>query len=558
MIYDRASVIYRTHSERWNPEQFLEGMPGHESLERLHYDINHQQNTLVIVTARRILLDWAHLQEIYNWDWELFIVHWDEEQNLLFINSSSNSGYYKELAEAVAGEGRVELTTGAPVFRAFSGINRLRLQNVGLAEQLGRLIRYTMRAGSDVESGLTEAQRRNVRKSNIFGAGYENGAKASIGCSYKGRVWSRRTGDLESLVKWCKSVGRKVLDESIDPDQVLRGTLTPVPTLSRPRKMPIGIDWPDRLYLETETAYEFVLNDGLVVPLYEAELRLVEPAEDGDLKFELCTDDTSVAFTLVLEERDEANHYRYESEAGKAVNLRARRGQTPLSQFFYEYPPIIWFADGSSLEGNILTELKRGYPPYPAERIRVWDWVGIDITKESQGVARQTDSIQFRAIQELKKGNYDIIFDDDDSGEAADIIAVCVEEKSISVEFYHCKWSNGPRPGARIDDLYQVCGQAQKGVRWADRPRELFKHLLRRERRRIEQGLPTRFERGNQEELFKLVNMSMFVPVRIHVHIVQPGLSQSKASHNQLELLSVTENHLMETYKIPFTAIASD
>ncbi len=231
---------------------------------------------------------------------------------------------------------------------------------------------------------------------------------------------------------------------------------------------------------------------------------------------------------------------------------------TECAQFFYNCPPIIWFADGSSLEGNILTELKRGYPPYPAERIRVWGWAGIDITKESQGGARQADSVQYRAIQELKKGDYDIIFDDDDSGEAADIIAVCVEEKSISVELYHCKWSRGHSPGARIDDLYEVCGQAQKGVRWADRPMELFKHLLRRERRRIEQGLPTRFERGNQEEVFKLVNMSRLVPVRIHVHIVQPGLSQSRASHDQLELLSVTENHLMETYNIPFTAIASN
>jgi hypothetical protein len=33
--------------------------------------------------------------------------------------------------------------------------------------------------------------------------------------------------------------------------------------------------------------------------------------------------------------------------------------------------------------------------------------------------------------------------------------------------------------------------------------------------------------------------------------------AQEKATVEQLELLSVTENHLMETYKLPFSVIAS-
>lgn len=164
-----STVIYRTSCERWTPERFLAGIPRHQTLDRLHHDINFHANVLVVVTAQRVLLDWAQLQEIHNWHWELLVVHWDEEQQLLFINSSSNKGYYRELAQAVAGN--VELICGPEVFRSFWGVSRLKLQNVGLAEQLGRLIRYTMRAGSDVETGLTEAQRRNARKSNIFGYG---------------------------------------------------------------------------------------------------------------------------------------------------------------------------------------------------------------------------------------------------------------------------------------------------------------------------------------------------------------------------------------------------
>ncbi|GAH61522.1 unnamed protein product, partial [marine sediment metagenome] len=124
--------------------------------ERIHHDINYEKNTLVIITAKKVQIDWTKLKEIYNWDWELLIVFWDEQQKLLFIHSSTNSGYYRKLAEAIAG--KVELIKGSSVFRCFSKVDRLRFQNIGLIEQLGRLIRYTMRAGSDVEAGLSEAQ----------------------------------------------------------------------------------------------------------------------------------------------------------------------------------------------------------------------------------------------------------------------------------------------------------------------------------------------------------------------------------------------------------------
>jgi hypothetical protein len=45
--------------------------------------------------------------------------------------------------------------------------------------------------------------------------------------------------------------------------------------------------------------------------------------------------------------------------------------------------------------------------------------------------------------------------------------------------------------------------------------------------------------------------------VSLKIFVVQPGLSKSGASRDQLELLSVTENHLMETFRISFGVIAS-
>ncbi|MFC1911963.1 hypothetical protein ACFLXG_02245 [Chloroflexota bacterium] len=552
-----STVIYKTKCKSWVPQDFQKGIQGIESLERIHHDINNERDILVIVTAKKVPIDWAQFEEIFNWDWELYVLFWDKDQELLFIHSSSNAGYYKRLAEAVAGE--VELIKGPPVFRCLSGINRLKLQNVGLIEQLGRLIRYTMRAGSDVEPGLTSAQMRNVVKSNIFGMGYEDGSKTSVGCSYKGRIWSRRVTNLDALTRWCSFIGTKILDNTIDADEVLRGTLVPATVSERPTKMPIGIEWPDDVYKEPETTYTFIIDKDIEFPLHNTDIRLVDPSESGELRFEICSDATSVEFVLSLFEENDIQDYRITTTRGINVLVRHGANALPLKleDFFYENPPLIWFADGSSLEGNSLTELKTKYGPYQREKILCWDWTGTNLRKESQGITKESDSIQYQVIRELIKDDYNIVFDDDGSGEVADVVTIRDEEKSISVGFYHCKFSQKDVPGSRIEDLYAVCGQAQKSIRWIEKPMDLFSHLLRREPKREKGQEASRFEKGNWDNLFKIKEMSRTLPVSLKIFIVQPGLSKAEATESQQELLSVTENYLMETYKLSFGVIAS-
>lgn len=551
-----STVIYRTKCEQWMPERVEEGLPNRSTLERLHHDTNPAQNTLVAVTARKVPIDWMTLKEIYDWQWDLYIAHWSPEQQLLFIHGSSNNGHFEDLAKAIAGE-HVELVTGPTIFRTFAGITRLTLQNVGLAEQLGRFIRYVMRAGPDIESGLTEAQKRNARKANITGIGYENGERVSLGCSYKGRIWSRKTGNLDALTQWCRQLGRKVLDETIDPDAILQGTLATIQIAERPARMPIGIEWPSAFYEEAETAYTFSIDGSSPVPLYAAELRLVEATEGDALSFALVTEETSIALTLDLFTSDGVPSYRFRQESGRSATIKIGRRETPLEAFFYLQPPTIWFVDGSALEGNNLTTLRHGYPAYQREKITPWDWSGTNIRKESQGTGKAADSIQYRVIERLKREPYTIVFDDDGAGEAADVVAICVTDQGIIVELYHCKFSHGDAPGRRVSDLYELCGQAQKSIHWMDNPIELFKHLLRREALRERGGRPSGFEQGDSVALSRIIEISRIKPVRISISIVQPGLSRAQASAEQLELLGVTENYLMETYKLPFAVIAS-
>lgn len=550
-----STVVYRTGGRPWDPENFGKGLPGFDELDKVFHSLNPQEHTLVIVTTKRVPVEWAGTDEIYQWDWQLYALHWDEANRLLFIHNSSNAGFFKKLAQAVAGDD-VEQIRGPEVFRCLAGINRLKLQNVGLLEQLGRLIRYTMRAGCDVEHGMSAAQKQKAIKANLFGQGFEDGHRTTIGCSYKGRIWSYQTTNLLRLTNWCRKVGGKLIDKSLDPEEVLNGTLVPVLVTSRPKKVPIAVDWPDLFYKEPEGCFLFTLR-GHPAPLCETSLVLDNPSEDGPLGFSLASDAARASFELVLRERNGIPDYAVRIVQNSIATVNYRGRSLSVTDLFEEEPPTFWFADGSSLTGNEYVELRRRPVPFPRDRVTSWEWTGTNIRVESQGVLCDSTSIQYRVIQELKKQPFGVIYDDDDHGESADVVGITEHPDRIEVEFWHCKYSTEDRPGHRIKELYEVCGQAQKSIRWLDKPRDLFTHLLRRDPRNSGEAQYTRFQRGDKSDLLRVREKADTQRVLLRVFIAQPGVSKSQLTPEQLELLAVTENYLMETFAVPFGVVTS-
>ena len=227
-----------------------------------------------------------------------------------------------------------------------------------------------------------------------------------------------------------------------------------------------------------------------------------------------------------------------------------------MVDFLSEHPPTFWFADGSSLCGNEYVELRRRPVPFARDRIIDWVWTGTDIRTESQGALRDPTSIQFRVIQELMSRPFTVVYDDDDHGESAVVVAIAEHPDHLEVEFWHCKYSTEDKPGHRIKELYEVCGQAQKSIRWLDKPRDLFSHLLRRDPRNHAGAQHSRYQRGDKSDLLPIREKANSQRLLLRVFIVQPGASKAQLTAEQLELLAVTENYLMETYCVPFGVVA--
>lgn len=548
-----SAVVYRTTCDEWQPmrvEDVIEGAQLHAGPV-----VNPASNLAIFVTRDEDAVRWGAVKQIQNIEWNLYVLHWNAELNLLFINSS-NKDFHERIAEVVGGS--ADRISGETVFRSLGNIRRLTLTNLGLSHPLGKNIRYTMFMGADIAEGLSEAQRFNRRKSNLFGLGYEDDEKVTVGCSFKGRFWSHRVAyDLSEWVDWCAHVGKKLLDDSIDTNDVFTHVIKARRVEERPALVPVMVAWPEDFQSQPEEMVDIEIG-GVIAPFFECDTEIVDYTDTGPLCFNVVAYAQRATFEVKISESGAV----FTQTAGPTAYAKVRNKRQPLIDWFNQDPPIIHFANGDFLVFNELFELPRGEHrvAFDPNKIAVWDWKGVNIKKESQGETKDSDSIQRRVIERVLAGDFgefDIVFDDDGSGEIADIVVVKQTGNRVAVDLFHCKYSADENAGARIADFYAVCGQAQKCVRWREDPRKLFKHLQHRENLRTKAGRASRFEAGDKRVVQQILNAAKECTFEYRVHIVQPGLSKEKLAPAHMDLLGATETYLLETYSIPLRVVAS-
>jgi superfamily II DNA or RNA helicase len=566
-VYPKMStVVFKTKCNEWHPENLHNVVRD----DRLYSDvaINENAKVLLFVTRELFPVQWGMVREIRDIQHDLYIVHWNKQQGLLFINSSNNDDVHERLAEEIAGPD-TRLLRGEQVFRSLHGIHQLLLMNLGLSHSYSGAVRFSMHMGSDVRQGLADAQILGKIKANLFGRGYEGGERASIGASKRGRIWSHLVAeDISAWVRWCEKIGGKLLDDTIDIRTILDEAMIPEQLVDRPHAVPISIEWPDEFYQRSEDGI-FLDIAGKRVPFYEADVVLLDHQDSGPIKFQVTTDDRSVEYEMRFIAADPQSPARveYVPTGNTTVEVTAGRRSNGLGQWFKEEPPVVRFGDGSFMVGNVLFKYPRQLRAALAPgRLEAWNWSSVDIEKESQlpkgATTKRIDSVQYHLIQELVQGrgpvHYDVIFDDDSAGEVADIVAIAATNERLIVHLFHCKFSGAPTAGARVEDFYAVCGQAQRSVQWRGNLEKMFTRLQKRDARRNSQPQkPSRFEKGDLTALRTLARQATMLVPEVKIYIVQPGLSKAAVTSDILELLGATEVYLKETFALPLGVIVS-
>ena len=555
-LYPKMStVVYRTTCEEWRPQNIDEAI----NFANIHAGpvINDAERLAVFVTRDESDVRWSSTKEVVDVEWNLYLVHWDRETNLLYINSSKTKDLHEKLAHALAGNTASRII-GESVYRVLDGINRLMLMNLGLSSTLGRYIRFTMFVGSDITQQLEDAAYTTKRKSNLFGLGYSGEGKVNVGCSAKGKIWSMRSaGDFSEWLEWCRLVGSKLTDDSIETDSFVRNLVKQELVTERPAKPPIAVHWPESLLIELEERIQLRFGDGDWIGFHECEIDISSHDLDGPLRFSVSHENAVATFEVRLDQTGA----QYPQVDGPETRIK-QKGDRPLSEFFSDDAPHIYFADGDFLIFNELFTLPREGERtlFDLNKIETRDWSSVDLNVESQGIEKNPRSIQRAVIESLlvQEPTFDIVFDDDGASEIADIVAARVEDGRLRLELFHCKYAQGASPGNRVADLYEVCGQAQKSVRWREYPSRVLRRMRKRENDRIDAGLPSRFERGDLNILKDYLSRWRELEPDYRVWVVQPGVSRAGIEPKQLDLLAATEGFLLETYGIPLRVLASD
>jgi len=417
-----------------------------------------------------------------------------------------------------------------------------------------------MYAGADVLVGLEQSRLANSSKTNLFGMGYERGARASLGCSLKGRLWSYKVaGNIAEWMGWCLRLGAKLRDETISPRAALDHVLIPEVIQSRPELVPLTVEWPDEILLSNQDLLIIEIGSQ-TAPLLECDIQLTSHARTGPLGFRISIADANAEYETLFS----LDGVTYRPVSAHRALLHRSGRKVDLGAWLAQEPPIFRFEDNAYLDGNRLFRIQHEHrEPFSRSRIVRWDWSATNIRRESQGPTKDPSSIQRAVLDALIDGRlggpFDLIVDDDGPGELADIVAArTVGDDELDLQFIHCKYSSEATPGARIDDLYAVCGQAVKSVPWKGRTEKMCRLLGKRESAREARTGVSGFEFGDRSSLVALRRRARYMNVQLTITIVQPGLSAQAASEAQLDLLAATASYAKETFAADLRVLGSD
>jgi superfamily II DNA or RNA helicase len=551
-----SAQVYRT--DGFHPERYANAFRKNQHI--CQPQISHQDNLLVLVVNQRESLDWTDSRDIETDSWHLYIANYDPQRQLLYCHSSKKGNATEGLAKAISDD--PVLISGEDVFKTFARLRRLTLHSVGLTSR-SKNVRYQMFAGLDVRNAIDPVLQQDKMKSNITGVGYQGGKRRTVGCSRKGKVWSMSSGSLANWKNWCDEIGEKLVNADNDPNDFLRYTLVPSLVGTLPTIPALMADWPDQLFESYNFKFEVLGADGTSFSFHDCELDLVEwPDQGATFRFALRAGEgveNILELTIRPHEGGEST-YDVRRIDGPALEVQAIGQRWEIAAFFDANPPLVRLADGSQLSGNILLKPREELADtYARNQIHVLDWTGVDLTIESlwRNGERREHSIQERFIAHLENGLATFIIDDDDTGESADVVALEETAEDITVYLWHCKYSGGAEPGQRVKDLYEVCGQAQKSVKWTWNLNALVKHLIERESDHL-RGRPTRFVRGSANELVTLRKAARRKVVKFRIGIVQPGLSRHTAPAAHLAVLGATNSFVQTVTGNPLLVYASD
>lgn len=496
-------------------------------------NINQNDETIVVVASNKQLPRWSTNDGTYfDFEYNIFIVHYQRKNKLLFINSHIKSeSFYEAIANAYCGENNYEKITMSNIHRVLSGVQNLEIFNTGLTNRLSEGETYKISSGSDVTKAIDADSGKMYSPGHVFCKAEDAEVKLTIGYSSGSKIWSSQYGNIQEMVKWFDLNGNKISNKKTIVETKTNYDLIP---------MPIEIKaFPENIFMCDFNQYSYTNPHHLVSADGE---KCIETILDVDISIKSIT-----SSKIYLEARASGINYtlirnisgKYESSIEEEVLISAGRKNVPLSIYFNEYPLSFYTSNLDLIVGKEISKYNYDLPAFDANKIMSIDWgkYNTDVTMEFKSNSYQgnNNSIQDTMGEILKnETNYDYVIFDHGSGEIADYVAISVSKIEIIVYFYHAKGKSSAKFNSSVGDVYEVLGQSIKSLIWLKNKGTLISKL--RDRQRSNHGV---FLKGDIKSLEESLKRN--IPMRGKIIVCQPGLTNKIMLPSRIgEVLSAT------------------
>ncbi len=507
-------------------------------LEIVYLNPSKEVSALVMVTREVLKPRWTKLDQFVRVEYDLFVVYYDKQTKLLFINASrSSDSVYREIVEQIAPFAYP--LASSELKKALIGLKHPIIFNLGLRNrvQTPNTESYRIKAGPRTDSEPSES--RMFSLGHLFCTAEEDGKNVNIGFSGSSKIWSATSSQIPRLIRWCRSLATKIKS---DGKVQTNSGIDYITTGERIDTLPDGIiaaDWDKDAY-----DYMFPVEATIKLPsgqtekchISELDVKVDQSESDESrVRVSISNDRVSYSFDYTL---DGKTYFQPVGCIGNEIMLsKGADEQIPLLDYLNGKLLHFYTSDLSLVHGHEILRFPSDRAIFDDGQVQAIDWSGTDIKNEVNEASSRGISIHQHLRESLLADSYPVVIYDHGNGEIADYVALKKTDEGVHVELYHCKGSGAESAGSRVDDIYEVCGQAIKSVAFAN-PKKLESKMGLRGRR------SGKFLRGTLEEFRTLLDGGQ--RVTFEVILVQPGISKTKLNDKMKEVFAAVGDYVTQ------------
>jgi superfamily II DNA or RNA helicase len=550
----------------------------------LYAGLNFNRTSLMLITMGSSRPPWHDDPGLDTPLYELHIVsfrasHSRALPHLLLINSGDGAVIRELLAKLGAGD-VAEPADPERLNAAFDSLERLSVSSIGVRNTyagVSGMPSYKIYAGSGVDRGLRSTDTAFGALGHAIVQATDTAGSFSAGmAASKSKYWERRYASLRDYEEFVTQLAERYWFPAIG----IAGPL--LPQVARGSRL---TEWPNSKPVVVEL-HAALIGGGWEVPggaaLDQIDLQPAPNVEQrmarGYFPFDAVHLDGNGNRAVIWQgEQDLTGRI---TATGPEINVRrGYSGSIPLADLLAERPPNIYFLDGHTVQGHLLTDSRTPSQGLPLTKLEPFAWSpGTNIEAETRRAAAAAgagvsvhEALEAYLIARPRRAKHRWIISNDGGGEIADYIVLEIGSwEDVHLSFWHAKPAGG-RPGVRVTDVEVAVAQAIKSRRWVTDTRvwrEIGGRLAGRlAPRAFLVGDPAGDSRllldvllGERARLDRYSLARRIPIVKSEVYIVQPGLSKQMI-HDQLAtaqppLLAVQTRDLLAVFHDSVSQVA--